>query len=122
MEEQGDDSTDSGSQVIALEGSDFADDATATLIAGEVPGLGDALGEAGLGGGYAAAGMGGGAMSFQPAGPDTAFGVGSVVTLVVCTVFMGLAGVMMYDIIRNMWSWDTPYSFNSTLMDMILGR
>jgi hypothetical protein len=123
MEEQGDDSTDSGSQVIALEGSDFADDATATLIAGEVPGLGPALDAEGFGAGaYAGAGAGAGAMAMQPAAPDTVFGVGSVITLIVCTLFMGLTGVMMYDIIRNMWSWDTPYSFSSTLMDLILQR
>jgi len=121
MEEQGDDSTDSGSQVIALEGSDFADDATATLIAGEVPGLSPALDDGGFGQ-YGGAGVAAGPMSFQPAAPDTVFGAGSVITLVVCTLFMGLTGVMMYDIVRNMWSWDTPYSFSSTLMDMILQR
>jgi excisionase family DNA binding protein len=122
MEEQGDDSTDSGSQVIALEGSDFADDATATLIAGEVPGLSSALDEGGLGSFGGPGGLSAGSVNYQPAGPDTVFGAGSVITLVVCTLFMGLAGVMMYDIVRNMWSWDTPYSFSSTLMDMILQK
>jgi hypothetical protein len=122
MEEQGDDSTDSGSQVIALEGSEFgADDATATLLAGEVPGMSEALGHE-FGGGFSTSGMGAGAMAFQPAVPDTAFGVGSVITLVVCTVLMLLTGVMMFDIVRNMWSWDNSYSFSSTLMDMILQR
>jgi hypothetical protein len=121
MEEQGDDSTDSGSQVIALEGSDFADDATATLIAGEVPGLGPALDDGGLGQ-YGGQMSPGGALGFAPAAPDTVFGAGSVITLVVCTLFMGLTGVMMYDIVRNMWNWESPYSFSSTLMDMILQR
>jgi hypothetical protein len=123
MEEQGDDSTDSGSQVIALEGSEFgADDATATLLAGEVPGMSEALGQEFGGYSTSGMGMGAGAMAFQPAAPDTAFGAGSVITLVVCTVLMLLTGVMMFDIIRSMWAWDTPYSFSSTLMDMILQR
>ena len=36
-------------------------------------------------------------------------------------VVMAVTGIMMYDIIRNMWSWDSPMSINSTLMDMIPG-
>lgn len=47
LEEQTEDSTDSGSQVIALEG-EFGDDATATLMAGDVPGLGAMLEADGL--------------------------------------------------------------------------
>ena len=42
-------------------------------------------------------------------------------------VFMGLgvvlimlSGMMMYDLLRNMWSWDGPYAINSSLMDGIL--
>jgi hypothetical protein len=40
--------------------------------------------------------------------------------LIVCTLFLMLCGMMMYDMIRNIWSWDGPYTANSTLMDMIL--
>ena len=29
--------------------------------------------------------------------------------------------MMMYDNLRNMWSWDGPYSVNSWLMDTIVG-
>ncbi|MBL9082235.1 MAG: helix-turn-helix domain-containing protein [Planctomycetales bacterium] len=111
----GDDSMDSGSQVIALDG-DYGDDATATLLAGDVPGLSAAFGDEGMmaqpggmvGGGYATV-------------PDTHFGVGTVAAMSVCVILMGLTGIMMYDIIRNMWAWDTPLSVSSTLMDMIPG-
>ena len=60
LEEQTEDSTDSGSQVIALEG-EFGDDATATLMAGDVPGLGamlEADGLSPLASGATAGGMG----------------------------------------------------------------
>lgn len=115
----GDDSTDSGSQVIALDGDFGGDDATATLLAGEVPGLSDALGGDSFGGG----GYGGAPAMVAGYGtvPDTHFGVGSVAALAVCAVLMAVTGIMMYDIIRNMWSWDSPMSINSTLMDMIPG-
>ncbi|MBL9093577.1 MAG: helix-turn-helix domain-containing protein [Planctomycetaceae bacterium] len=114
----GDDSTDSGSQVIALDGDFGGDDATATLLAGEVPGLSDALGGDFGGGGYGGApAMAGGYGTV----PDTHFGVGSIAALTVCAVLMAVTGIMMYDIIRNMWSWDSPMSINSTLMDMIPG-
>lgn len=75
----GEDSMDSGSQVIALDG-DYGDDATATLLAGDVPGLSTALGNEGMM-------MGTGTMA--PAYgtvPDTHFGVGSVVGLTLCTI------------------------------------
>ena len=120
LEEQTDDSTDSGSQVIALEG-EFGDDATATLMAGDIPGLGAML-EADGGGmsplGSAPAG-GMGVPMFAPP-PEPSYGIGTVAALGFSSILMTLVGIMMYDIIRNMWSWDTPYSFNSSLMDMIL--
>jgi hypothetical protein len=40
--------------------------------------------------------------------------------LVACVIFLMLCGMMMYDMVRNIWSWDTAYSANSTLMDWIL--
>jgi len=32
-----------------------------------------------------------------------------------------LCGMMMFDLLRTMWSWNEPYSINSSLMDTILG-
>jgi len=121
LSEQTDDSTDSGSQVIALDG-DFGDDATATLLAGDVPGLSAVLdhdgnfGGGGRGNAAAMAGMG------YATVPDTRFGIGSVLALGLCTVIMTLTGLMMYDIIRNMWSWNEPLTVDSWLMDTILQR
>ncbi|MCE9604019.1 MAG: helix-turn-helix domain-containing protein [Planctomycetia bacterium] len=122
LSEQTDDTTDSGSQVIALDG-DFGDDATATLLAGEVPGLSAVLeGEGFGGGGFSRAGNAAMAGPSFGSVPDTRFGIGSVATLGLCSIVMTLTGIMMYDIIRNMWSFDKPLPVDSTLMDMILGR
>ena len=41
--------------------------------------------------------------------------------LVACALLLMLCGMMMYDLLRNMWSWDGPYTINSSLMDTILG-
>lgn len=120
LEEQTEDSTDSGSQVIALEG-EFGDDATATLMAGDVPGLGQMLEDAGgMGGGLGGQQMAAGPTVFA-APPEPAYGIGTVAALGFSSLVLTFVGIMMYDIIRHMWSWDTPYSFNSTLMDTILG-
>jgi excisionase family DNA binding protein len=118
LSEQTDDSSDSGSQVIALDG-DFGDDATATLLAGDVPGLADALSSGGFGGARGNAAYVGGGISMVP---EAKFGVGSVIALGLCAIVMAFTGVMMYDVVRNMWSWKEPLSVDSTLMDMILGR
>jgi hypothetical protein len=34
---------------------------------------------------------------------------------------MALCGMMIADLMRNMWSWNETYSVNSALMDGILG-
>jgi hypothetical protein len=35
-------------------------------------------------------------------------------------VLLLLCGMMLYDLMRNMWSWDGTYPVNSSLMDTIL--
>ncbi len=43
-----------------------------------------------------------------------------VTGLISCFVVLMLCGMMMFDMVHNMWSWEGNYSANSTLMDMIL--
>ncbi len=38
-----------------------------------------------------------------------------------CTLFLALAGVMSYDIVRNMWNWDGAMTINSSILDMLKG-
>jgi excisionase family DNA binding protein len=137
--------SESGSQVIAL---DLEGDEAATMIAGtsqesgvaamldedlsEAPadtGFGAAVDAAALGTaplGVQAGGFAEGAPLGAPAAaaalPEAPYSIWNILSLIVCTVFLILVGMMMYDLMRNMWSWDAPYSVNSWLMDLILGR
>ena len=52
---------------------------------------------------------------------ETPFSVGQLIGLAGCGILVSLAGVMMLDMVRNIWSWDEPFSLSSTLIDSILG-
>ncbi len=41
--------------------------------------------------------------------------------LVVCLLLLMLCGMMMYDLLRSMWSWEQPTAVTSSLMDTLLG-
>jgi hypothetical protein len=41
--------------------------------------------------------------------------------LAVCSVVMLLCGMMMYDLLRSMWSFEQPFAITSQLMNTILG-
>jgi excisionase family DNA binding protein len=145
LEESGEEDAESGSQVIALDGEVGTDDA-ATMIArqstpsmaamleedlGAVPGAGP------LGAATAPLGMPGFGPTVPagpgPAMPDAAlaaqmmalpeapYSVWNVLSLALCAILLILGGMMSYDLLRNMWSWNAPYSVNSSLMDWILG-
>jgi hypothetical protein len=132
LEEAAGDESDSGSQVIALEGDvEFEDAATATLE-GDEAGAGLLEGDLGEGFGGAAAletvgaapGPGrvaatapAGAAAIAPESPWTGW---NVTSLVLCAVLLMFCGMFMFDLLRNMWSWNQPYAVNSSLMDMIL--
>ena len=127
LEEAGEDESDSGSQVIMLETEGEFDDATATLLASQVPGLGASMLEeesplGGMGdsptGGRAPAGAAGGApMMMVPAKAETPFSALQVLGLAACTIAVAMCGIMLHDVVRNMWSWDNSYSVNSALMN-----
>jgi excisionase family DNA binding protein len=56
------------------------------------------------------------AVFFEP--PYTNLQIAGLIT---CAVLLMLCGMMTYDLLRNMWSWQGAYPVNSTLMDLILG-
>jgi hypothetical protein len=115
--EEGADESDSGSQVIALEadeefGGGFGSSpgleedlaSTAPLVA---PGLAPAAmaGAAALPAGYVA---------------EPPFSAWNIVALVACFLFLFIGGMFMYDLVRHMWSWDSPYGFTSSMMDSLV--
>ena len=102
------DESDSGSQVIALEDSEaFDQDAfepTGDALVAESDGL-DAQLDA-LGGGAAPA------VAMGPTGyasaelPEAPYSVWNIMGLVLILVFLSLTGVLMTDVLRNMWGWE----------------
>jgi excisionase family DNA binding protein len=53
--------------------------------------------------------------------PEASYTGWQIAGLAVCAVLLLLCGMMMYDQLRNMWSWEGPYPVNSSLMDLIVG-
>lgn len=111
---------DSGSQVIELEdSSEF----------GAIPaGAGgfDAIQEGGFddGGGFGdEAALAGGAM-VAGAGvrgiPETPYGTGDVLLLLGILLLMGFGGLLLSDLMRNMWAWDGQNDYTSGLTSMLV--
>jgi excisionase family DNA binding protein len=144
MEEGGDtEESESGSQVIALdtEGDDASTMIASTPIHTMGAMLDEDLGDAsspsldfGAGAALGAAALGTVALTTPTAGlaesaaaspagaymSELPYSPLQITGLVMCTLILMLCGMMMYDMIRNIWSWDSNYSANSTLMDLIL--
>jgi hypothetical protein len=53
---------------------------------------------------------------------EAPFSALSVMGLTACTLLLAVAGTMMYDLLRNMWSWDSAYGTSSLFMDAIIGK
>jgi len=133
MAAEGEDSSDdSGSQVIALD-SESAFEASDASMFGSVEGsmssmleedvgsAGGALGEGALGAASAPAAFATAGMPAPAAAGETPYPIWVVLLLGTCVLFLALCGMMMYDLVRNMWSWNGAYRVNSSIMDMILG-
>jgi len=123
-----DDSQDSGSQVIALDSEADFDDASPTVLGGPAGGvLLEADDSAGVVDPLGAAQMGATApvmsLGMQPAmspARQAQYSIMNVISLSACVLFLAMTGTMMFDLMRNMWAWDTPYKPSSLLMDMLM--
>jgi hypothetical protein len=136
LEETADmDGSESGSQVIALdtEGEESgtmigagSGVSMAAMIDEDIspqPGL-----EMGVGGPLAGSSVLGvqpsslaeGAAVISPAGfAEPPYSGWQIAGLAGCSVLLGLCGIMMYDLVRSMWSWEQPSSIGSGLMNLI---
>ena len=97
---------DSGSQVIELEDSSEFGDAAVALPAAD-GGFGDSgfgEGDAFAGAGMATAGATAGA-AVSMGSPDVPFGTAMVLLLMGILMVMGLSGLLVTDMVRNMWQW-----------------
>ncbi len=139
------DSSDaSGSQVIALDTDEPFDESAATMLGDAGPALLDEgmpadFGE-GVGGmlGEDVAGMStmleedvatgaaqpiaavGAALPSGPPVVEAQYSLLNVLSLMLLFFVTALTGMMMYDMMRNMWSWDQPYPVNSTIMTALI--
>ena len=120
-------SSESGSQVIALdtegagEGMMGGVEGMATMLDDDITGQA-AMGLATPSLGVEPSALIEGVPLVQPAGalPEAPYTWWQISGLALCTVLLMLCGMMMYDVLRHMWSWGEPYSVNSSLMDSIL--
>jgi excisionase family DNA binding protein len=144
LEEGAAEESDSGSQVIALEGDVEFEEASpgASAALGEMPAevgggglleedLGEGLGGGGLSsGGLSVAAMSPAAVPATQAGPavtggyaaapEATFSGYNVISLALCSVMLLFVGMFTFDMLRNMWSWNEAYSVNNSMMDAIL--
>ncbi len=113
------DESDSGSQVIALEDSAAFDQDAATLVPGDMEGQAllaetDGLDQQldALGGGAPATPAGAptpaaaAAQAFAAEPPQTPYSIWNVLGLMLIIVFLSLSGIVMTDMMKNMWEWD----------------
>ena len=114
---------DSSSQVIALDADieDFSDSAEVLEESDFAEEEGEVFSED-----FAEAPAGDLDMGYAPvpaaaAVAGTPYSMLNIVGLGCSTVLLMLAGTMMLDMMRNIWSWDETYTLNSSLMDAILG-
>jgi len=45
----------------------------------------------------------------------------NILSLGTCVLLLMLGGVLMIDMINNIWSWDQPYALNSAMLDGLMG-
>ncbi len=108
-EDQEDDEEDS-SQIIALDAVEEDDASEDVLLGAGVMGL-----EAAEQTGFATT------PTAPAAADEAAFSTWNVVGLGSCLTLMAVCGVMMVDVVRNIWSWQESYSTSSAVIDGLLG-
>jgi len=119
-----DESSDSGSQVIALDSDDEISSGMFAPIGGgaglleEEPGAAPSLSDSSV---LVAAPMLAPApgMIAAAAPAEAPFSTANVSFLIACALLLMFCGMMTFDLVRNMWSWDGPYTVNSSVMDSL---
>jgi hypothetical protein len=115
-------SSDSGSQVIALDSDDEISSGMFAPLAGGAGLLEEEPGASGTGATVvmAAPSLGTAPAMMTTTGPAEApYSGPTVAVLAVCVLLLLFCGMMTFDLMRNMWSWDGPYTVNSSIMDSL---
>jgi excisionase family DNA binding protein len=107
-EDAAEDEKDS-SQVIALD--DISEEAGEPLSVG--------LGDSGMmGEEFGSVGLAPGAVIVEPTS-ETPFSGWVVAGLSTCLLMLALSGMMVFDLVRNIWSWDGVATLNSPLLEVL---
>jgi len=115
------DESDSGSQVIALEDSAAFDQEAATMLKTEEGALAaESFQPIGADGLEAAPGMAMQPTYVQVAAAETPYSVWNVLGLGTVAGLLALAGMMMVDVMLNMWSFNGTNSVSTGIMDAFL--
>jgi len=120
----GEESSDSGSQVIALEdsgsfedeqGIELGDSAEPVLVADDSDALESQL-EA-----FDGAAVESGAVPMGAVGlPEAPYSIWNILALLSVVALLGVTGMLMSDIVRNMWAWSGDSSVASGLANSIV--
>ena len=119
----GADDADSGSQVIALEGEEvFGDEEVGgpALLADEPAGLETPLEALESGADAAVPVVTPMAMGAVAELPEAEYSGWNIAGLAMTMFVMLLGGLLMTDVVRNIWSWNGDFSATSSLMDLIV--
>jgi hypothetical protein len=57
----------------------------------------------------------------QPALPELPYSGWNLLSLFLCITLLALSGMLIYDLVRQVWSWEGIHPVNSGLMDAIIG-
>ncbi len=125
LEVEGDESDASGSQVIALDAEEPFDENAATLLGEDIQGM-DSFGaqpaftagpQPAMGGPLAGAAP---MMAPAMAQPEGRYGIGSILFLCLAFLVLATTGMMMYEMLRYMWSWENPSPIAASIMGGIV--
>lgn len=122
---QFEDDGDSGSQIIGVEDEEFGSapqGAFGGIAADGFEMEGSDEGFQSEDEGFAAVPVGvgkSGAAGSEPS--DSSYSIWNVLGLFGVVFLLAFSGILLTDLINNMWSWQGPYNVNSSIMDAILG-
>ena len=108
--EEGDDEERDSSQVIALD--EISEESGAPLASGSLTESGMLTEDFGVG-------LAPGAVVVGTAEAETPFSTANVLSLGACLLLLSLSGMMVYDLLRNIWSWGEVTSLNSSLLEVL---
>lgn len=99
------------SQVIALD--EISEEEAGPLV-GAPAGVGADLEED-----FGAIGLTTGAVAAAEPAVETAFTLPNILSLALCLLLLAICGMMTFDLMRNIWSWDGVTALNSSILELL---